>query len=128
MISNLKKAKFKGVESFGMLMAADDEQVGGDHLALLKPNKDVPNGTVLNCGLENSSSRIELKHFEAVKIKTARIKDGKFLGMDIELPPDAPEVVTAIIDGDKAIPFGDGKGCIITVDDGCGILDGADVR
>ena len=127
-ISNLKKAKFRGVESFGMLMAADDEKAGGNHLALLKPNKDVPNGTKLNCGLENSSSRIELKQFEAVTIKVSSIKDGKFMGKDIELPADAPRMVTAIVDGDKVIPFGDGKGCIITVDDDSGILDGADVR
>jgi methionyl-tRNA synthetase len=127
-ISNLKKAKFRGVESFGMLMAADDEKVGGNHLALLKPNIDVPDGTKLNCGMENSSSRIELKQFEAVTIKVSSIKDGKFMGKDIELPPGAPRMVTAIVDGDKVIPFGDGKGCVITVDDDSGILDGADVR
>jgi methionyl-tRNA synthetase len=127
-ISNLKKAKFRGVESFGMLMAADDEGVGGDHLALLKPNTDVPDGTKLNCGLENSSSRIELKQFEAVKIKVSSIKDGKFMGKDIKLPANAPRMVTAVIDGDNVIPLGDGKECVITVDDDSQILDGADVR
>ena len=127
-ITNLKKAKFRGVESFGMLMAADDEAVGGNHLALLKPNIDVPNGTKLNCGMENSSSRIELKQFEAVTIKVSSIKDGKFMGKDIKLPANPPRMVTAIVDGDNVIPFGDGKDCVITIDDDSGIIDGADVR
>ncbi len=127
-ISNLKKAKFRGVDSFGMLMAADDEKVGGNHLALLKPNIDVPNGTKINCGLENSSSRIELKHFELVTIKASSIVDGKFMGKDIKLPPNAPKYVVAVVDGDNVIPFGDGKDCVITVDEDSEILDGADVR
>ena len=128
MISNLKKAKFRGVESFGMLMAADDEKAGGNHLALLKPSTNVPDGTKVNCGLENSSSRIELKQFEAVTIKVSTVKDGKFMGKDIKLPAGSPAIVTAVIDGDQIIPLGDGKDCVITVDEDCGILDGADVR
>jgi len=127
-ISNLKKAKFRGVESAGMLMAADDEKVGGTHLALLKPSTDVPNGTKLNCGLENSSSRIELKHFEAVTIKMSTVQDGKFMGKDMKLPEGAPKRVVAIVDGDNIMPFGDGKECVITVDEDSEILDGADVR
>ena len=127
-ISNLKKAKFRGVESFGMLMAADDEKAGGNHLALLKPSTNVPDGTKVNCGLENSSSRIELKQFEAVTIKVSTVKDGKFMGKDIKLPAGSPALVTAVVDGDQVIPLGDGKDCVITVDDDCGILDGADVR
>jgi len=127
-ISNLKKAKFRGVESFGMLMAADDETVGGNSVALLKPSTDVPDGTKLNCGLENSSSRIELKQFEAVKIKMSSVVDGKFMGKDIKLPANAPKRVTAIIDGDEIMALGDGKDCVITVDEDSPILDGADVR
>ena len=127
-ISNLKKAKFRGVESFGMLMAADDEKVGGSSIALLKPSIDVPDGTKLNCGMENSSSRIELKQFEAVKIKMSSIVDGKFMGRDIKLPANAPRRVTAVIDGDEVIALGDGKDCVITVDEDSPILDGADVR
>lgn len=127
-ISNLKKAKFRGVESFGMLMAADDETVGGNSVALLKPSTDVPDGTKLNCGLENSSSRIELKQFEAVKIKMSSVVDGKFMGKGIKLPANAPKRVTAIIDGDEIMALGDGKDCVITVDEDSPILDGADVR
>ncbi len=124
-ISNLKPAKFRGVKSEGMLMAADDEPLGGSAVLLLKPSKDVPNGTKVNCGLENSSSRIEVKHCEAVKIKVARIAGGKFMGRDIDLPEGSPEVVAAVIDGDSTIVFGDGKGCVMTVESD--IMDGADV-
>lgn len=124
-ISNLKPAKFRGVQSVGMLMAADEEPLGGTKVLLLKPSVDVPNGTRVNCGLENSSSRIEIKHFEKVCIKVARVRDGKFLGKDIVLPEGSPEVVAAVIDGDDVIPFGDGNGCVMTVEED--IMDGADV-
>jgi methionyl-tRNA synthetase len=124
-ISNLKPAKFRGVRSEGMLMAADDEPLGGSAILLLKPSKDVPNGTKVNCGLENSSSRIEVKHCEKVQIKVARIKDGKFMGRSIELPEGCPEVVAAVIDGDDTLVFGDGSGCVMTVESE--ITDGADV-
>ncbi len=124
-ISNLKPAKFRGVRSEGMLMAADDEPLGGSAVLLLKPSRDVPNGTKVNCGLENSSSRIEVKHCEAVTIKVAKIRDGKFMGRDIELPEDCPEVVAAVIDGDETLVFGDGNGCVMTVESD--ITDGADV-
>ncbi|MBR6038444.1 MAG: class I tRNA ligase family protein, partial [Candidatus Methanomethylophilaceae archaeon] len=124
-ISNLKPAKFRGVQSSGMLMAADDEPLGGSAILLLKPSKDVPNGTAVNCGMQCSSSRIEVKHCEKATIKVARVKDGKFLGKDIELPEGSPEVVVAVIDGDKAVPLGDGKGCVMTVESE--VMDGADV-
>ena len=124
-ISNLKPAKFRGVVSSGMLMAADDEPLGGSAIELLKPSKDVPNGTRINCGLECSSSRIEVKHCEKVAIKVAHVKGGRFLGKDIEVPADAPEVIAAVIDGDAAIPLGDGKGCCMTVEKE--VRDGADV-
>jgi hypothetical protein len=56
-------------------------------------------------------------------IEFAKVKDGKFLGMDIELPEGSPERVAAVIDGEKAIVLGDGNGCVMTVDGE--ITDGA---
>ena len=41
-IANLEPATIRGVESQGMLLAADDDK---DTLAFLTPEKDVPNGT-----------------------------------------------------------------------------------
>ena len=122
-IANLKPANFRGVKSFGMLMAADDLEMGGNSLLLLDPAKDVPNGTQFNCGLEISESRADMKHVERVTMKIARVKDGKFMGMDIELPEDAPERIVAVIDGDKAIALSDGSGCLVTVESD--ITDGA---
>lgn len=122
-IANLKPANFRGVKSFGMIVAADDTEMGGNSLLLLQPSSDVPDGTQMNCGLEISGSRADMKHVEKVVIKIATVKDGKFMGMDIELPEGAPARVAAVIDQDKAIVLGDGKGCVMTVDGD--ITDGA---
>jgi len=122
-VSNLKPANFRGVKSFGMLMAAEDLEMGGDKLLLLDPSVDVPNGTLMSSGLEVKGLRCEMKHLEKVTIKVAKVKDGKFLGMDIDLPEGSPERVAAVIDGEKAIVLGDGNGCVMTVDGE--ITDGA---
>lgn len=122
-VSNLKPANFRGVKSFGMLMAADDMEMGGESLQLLDPSSDVPNGTLFDCGLGTKGLRCEMKHCEKVTIKVAKVTDGKFLGMDIELPEGAPERVVAVIDGDKAIALSDGNGCFMTVESD--IMDGA---
>lgn len=124
-IANLKPANFRGVKSFGMIMAACDEDENDETLLLLQPSIDVPDGTVMNCGLENSDSRIKMEHFEEVVIKVAKVEGGRFMGMDVELPEGAPERIAAVIDGDRAIPLGDGKGCVMTVDGD--IVDGAPV-
>ena len=122
-VSNLKSANFRGVKSFGMLMAAEDLEMGGNSLLLLDPSVDVPNGTLMSCGMETKGLRCEMKHLEKVTIKVAKVVDGKFMGMDIELPEGAPERVAAVIDGDRAIVLGDGNGCVMTVDGD--IKDGA---
>ena len=122
-VSNLKPANFRGVKSFGMLMAAEDLEMGGDKLLLLDPSVDVPNGTLMSSGMEVKGLRCEMKHLEKVTIKVAKVADGKFMGMDIELPEGAPERVAAVIDGDKAVVLGDGNGCVMTVDGD--ITDGA---
>ncbi|MDO5853872.1 MAG: methionine--tRNA ligase [Thermoplasmata archaeon] len=124
-ISNLKPAKFRGVKSDGMLMALDDEDLGGNAVLLLKPSADVPNGTQVNCGLEVSSSRIEVKHCEKVTIKVGKLQDGKVLGADA--PEGCPAAAAFVYDGDERVPMGDGKGCYITVDT-LDFIDGAAVR
>ncbi len=123
-ISNLKPAKFRGVRSEGMLMALDDEELGGHSVLLLKPSSDVPNGTQINCGMEVSSSRIEVKHCEKVCIKVGKVEAGKVLGGDA--PEGAPAAMAYVFDGDERVPMGDGKGCYITVDT-LDFVDGAPV-
>ncbi|MBP3385674.1 MAG: methionine--tRNA ligase [Candidatus Methanomethylophilaceae archaeon] len=122
-ISNLKPAKFRGVQSMGMLTAADDENMGGETVHLLAPSCDVPNGTRFDCGVEGTSSRIETKHVEQVVMKTVHVVDGKAMGVD--MPEDAPSVVIAVIDGDDVMILGDGNGCFATIDGD--IQDGANV-
>ncbi len=122
-IANLKPANFRGVKSFGMLMAAEDLDMGGDSLQLLDAAYDVPNGTRFDCGMEISESRADMKHVERVSMKIAKVADGRFMGMDIELPENAPERIVAVIDGEKAVPLSDGNGCLVTVEKD--IMDGA---
>ena len=124
-IANLKPAKFRGVKSDGMLMALDDEEQGGTAIKLLKPSADVPNGTRMDCGLECSSSRIEVKHCEAVDIRVGKLVDGHILGGNV--PEDCPDICALVYDSDLRVPMGDGKGCYVTVDDG-DFIDGARVR
>ena len=122
-IANLKPANFRGVKSFGMLMAAEDLDMGGNSLQLLDAAYDVPNGTRFDCGMEISESRADMKHVERVVMKIAKVADGKFMGMDIDLPEGAPERIVAVIDGDRTIPLSDGNGCLVTVEKD--IMDGA---
>lgn len=129
-LKNLKPRKLRGIKSEGMLLAADDEDLGGTTVLLLKPSKDMPNGTQINSGLENSESKIEYEDFVKVNLKVATINNGKFNidgGKDIDLPDGSPTRVVAIVDADgKLLPLSDGKDCIATVDRD--IMDGANVR
>lgn len=129
-LKNLKPRKLRGIKSEGMLLAADDEDLGGTTVLLLKPSKDMPNGTQINSGLENSESKIEYEDFVKVNLKVATVNGGKFNidgGKDIDLPDGSPTRVVAIVDADgKLLPLSDGKDCIATVDRD--IMDGANVR
>ncbi len=129
-LANLKPRKLRGIESKGMLLAADDEEIGGSTVLLLKPSADMPNGTRIDCGLDCRDGKIEYEDFAKVKLKVASIVNGKFNidgGKDIELPEGAPSRIVAVMDQDgKLIPLSDGKGCIATVDKD--ITDGANVR
>ncbi|MDR0887793.1 MAG: methionine--tRNA ligase [Candidatus Methanoplasma sp.] len=127
-VSNLKAAKLRGIKSEGMLLAADDESLGGSAVLLLKPSADVPPGTKINSGLDNSSSRIEYKDFQEVTIKVSTVKNGETVSPSrrIELPKGAPDRVAFIEDGEKVIALTDGKDSVATVE--AEILDGANVR
>lgn len=122
-VSNLKPAKFRGVRSEGMLMAADDRPIGGKTVLILKPSNNVPCGTKINCGMQSSSSRIDIEQCSKVKMYVSTVYGGKFMGMDISLPEGSPSIVAAVVDNGKTIVLGDGKRCVITVD--APIRDGA---
>jgi len=128
LVSNLKPAKLRGLLSEGMLLAADDESLGGKSVQLLRPSKDIPIGTKMNSGMESSSSMIEYKDFQKVKMIVSRVSGGKIISnsMGIDLPAGAPERVAIVTDGTGAMALSDGKGCTATVD--LEILDGANIR
>jgi len=111
MVMNLKPAKLRGMMSQGMLLAADDEELGGNIVVLLKPTNDVPNGTKFGCGLESNENEIEFKDFQKAAIKVF-VTDGK--------------PMATVIDGNDKIQLSDGKGCFATVDRE--LKDGANVR
>ena len=127
-LANLKPAKLRGQRSEGMLLAADDEEMGGSTVLLLKPSADVPNGTKMNCGMENSESRIEYKDFTNAILKVGACS-GNVVNLgdkfDVE-GENLPERIAAVIDDGKAVPLSDGNGCYATVDRE--ITDGAGVR
>ena len=127
-LANLKPAKLRGQRSEGMLLAADDEEMGGSTVLLLKPSADVPNGTKMNCGMENSESRIEYKDFTNAVLKvgscTGNVVD---LGDKFDVDGEGlPERIAVVLDDGKAVPISDGNGCFATVDRE--ITNGAGVR
>ncbi len=89
--------------------------MGGDSLLLLQPTSDVPDGTLMDCGLGTLGLRAEMKHVEKVVMKVGTVRDGKFMDVPADIPEGCPEKVAAVIDGDRAIVLGDGKGCFMTV-------------
>ena len=127
-LCNLKPAKLRGQRSEGMLLAADDEEIGGSTVLLLKPSSDVPDGTRFGSGLDGSSSRIEYKDFQKAVLKVGSFKDGRVNvdgGLDVE-GEGIPERVAVAIEDGKAIAVSDGNGCYATVESP--ITDGAGVR
>lgn len=125
-VYNLKPAKLRGERSEGMLLAADDEDVGGTSVLLLKPSKDVPNGTRMNCGMNSREGRIEYKEFQNAVMKVVAVDGGniKSDGAQSSIATDL-QCVAAIIDGTDIIPLTDGKDCFATVD---GKMNGAKIR
>ncbi|MDD4185358.1 MAG: methionine--tRNA ligase [Candidatus Methanomethylophilaceae archaeon] len=124
MVFNLKPAKLRGFKSEGMLLAADDEDLGGGKVLLLTPSSDLPNGTRMDSGLGSKGSRIEYKEFTEAVMKVHSRRSASSIGAN--LPEGSPDPVVLIVDGDKVLPLSDGKGSIATLESA--ITDGASVR
>ncbi len=128
-VSNLAPRPLRGVDSCGMLLAADDEEIGGNTVCLLQPTKDVPVGTRFDCGMGTETSEIDYKkHFSAVTMKVSTVKDGCFVSenVKIDVPAGTPDVIVGVVDDGKVIPLSDGNGCFATV--ARTLKDGAGVR
>lgn len=78
-VTNLKHAKLRGVESQGMLLAAED---GNGTVGVLTIKNSEP-GAIVKCGnLENSAEQITYENFEKIKVEA---KEGKVVCNNSEL-------------------------------------------
>ena len=120
-LCNLKPAKLRGLMSNGMLLAADEEEIGGKRVLLLKPSLQRPLGTRMACGFESDRPIIEYKEFQKVKMNV-KVKNEDIAKMS---DSDSRFLVLVSDEGD-AILLSDGDGCHATVDSE--MMDGANVR
>lgn len=127
-VTNLKPAKIRGIKSTGMLLAADDEDLGGDSVLLLEPAPGAEPGTRYASGFDAASSRIDYKEFQQVRMAVSAVSGGRPTLADTAapLPDGAPERIILVIDGEAAVPLGDGDGGMATV--ARPMPDGAGVR
>lgn len=125
-LCNLKPAKIRGMVSSGMMLAADDEDIGGSSVLLLTPSFEVPDGTKFSSGMDNSDKTIDFKEFQNAVIRVSSVKDGVFAAGSRKVEFDGNAVVAAVIDGDGTKVLDNGNGVFATVDGK--ITDGAGVR
>lgn len=84
-VANLKKAKLRGVESQGMLLAGEDEKDCG----LLCAEKSEPGANIYFEGLENDNKEINFEEFKKIKMV---VKNGKIVYKDKVMKTDKEEV------------------------------------
>ena len=93
-LTNLEKAKFKGIESHGMLLAAGTEKTKTCVL-LLAPNSS-PGDQVSIEGITPLDKEIDYKTFSKIKMKT---KDKKIIYNNKTLKTNKEDVICDIEDG-----------------------------
>ncbi|MFH0868191.1 MAG: methionine--tRNA ligase [Candidatus Woesearchaeota archaeon] len=76
-VTNLKHAKLRGIESQGMLLAGEDNKNVGLLAAKAEPGSEVRFGS-----LKNSNKEISFENFQKINIK---VKEGKVVFNDLEL-------------------------------------------
>ena len=92
-VTNLKPAKLRGVESNGMLLAGDD----GDNVSVLTVNKSKPGDSVYFDDYDNSTAQITYDEFLKVSMK---VKNGKVIYNNKTLKTDNEEItVEKVKDG-----------------------------
>jgi methionyl-tRNA synthetase len=70
-LSNLEPAKLRGVESEGMLLAAEED----NKLSLLTPEREMPPGTAVASGRSTGRKRISFKEFQCLEIRVGAPSD-----------------------------------------------------
>ncbi len=130
-ITNLQHAKLRGVESMGMLLAAEAE----GKVKVLTPAGEAEPGDPVDSGLPQNDKEISISDFQKLTLKVGAASNGKVnVGREVELKsPDAAQLKGKIAvflpspEANVAIPLRTSRGVLITIDGG-EIGDGAHVR
>ncbi len=92
-ITNLKYAKLRGIESQGMLLAGEDK----DNVGVLTVSQSKAGDEVKFGNLNNSNKELSFENFQKLNIK---VRDGKVVFNDLQLKTDKEDVsVEKVRDG-----------------------------
>ncbi len=130
-VTNLQHAKLRGVESQGMLLAAE----AGGMVKVLTPAGKTSPGDPVNSGMAPSEKEISFGDFQKLLLRVGSLRGGIVsIGRDVKTKfPEkallAPKVAVFLPsqDAEEALPLYTINGVAITVDGG-DIEDGAQVR
>ncbi|MEM2979412.1 MAG: class I tRNA ligase family protein, partial [Methanomassiliicoccales archaeon] len=131
-VTNLQPAKLRGVESQGMLLAAEH----GGKVVLLTPHEKVPAGTKVNSGMSPSGKMLSFSEFQELKLIVGEVMDlnavdiGKRINLDAKSAKLKKGTKVAVFlpseDSSHALPLFTESGVQITVDED--ICKGALIR
>jgi methionyl-tRNA synthetase len=128
-ISNLEPAKLRGVESQGMMLAAE----ANGKVLVLTPSGDAEPGDAVDSGMGQSDKTLSFDEFKKFTIKVGTI-DGGNVDVGSKIPVKLPEkanvpIQAAVLlssDGKETLALSTAKGVVITVDGEIG--NGAQVK
>ena len=93
-LTNLKPAQLRGVESNGMLLAADD----GENVKVLEAHNSSPGDAVYFQDLQPSETQLDYEQFSKIKIE---VKNKRIVFEDKTLRTTREEVIVDIKDGSR---------------------------
>ena len=129
-ISNLEPAKLRGVESQGMMLAAEMD----GKVLVLTPSGDAEPGESVDSGMGHSEKSISFDEFKKFTIKVGSVDNG-CVDIGRKVPVKLPEkvvipaqaaVLLPTADAKESLALATSKGVVITVDGEIG--NGAQVR
>lgn len=130
-VTNLQHAKLRGVESQGMLLAAE----AGKRVKVLTPAGRTTPGDPVNSGLPQGEKEISFGDFQKIVLRVGTLKDGQVqIGRLVKVKyPEKAILANKVAlflpssDAQEALPLFTINGVAITVDGG-DIEDGAQIR
>lgn len=129
-ISNLEPAKLRGVESQGMMLAAE----ANGRVLVLTPSGEAEPGEAVDSGMGHSEKTISFDEFKKLTIKVGSVDNG-IVDVGRKVPVKLPEkadvpaqaaVLLPSPDAKEALALATAKGVVITVDGEIG--NGAQVK